>query len=119
MNAQTAAVIDFQSPRTFRPKAIKGSRDEVSIRFKSRVSTEAAYKLSAELSHYFRMFEKYTKYINETGEHERPIHYAYAKDYSGRASGLIEALLLLGSIHLSERTRLLALFAEQADLFAA
>jgi|GEM_PF-1335701 len=125
MNAQTAAVIDFQAPRSARPRLSREELDSVpfvSIRVTSRLSIDAIAKLNTEFNECLRGFKQHqmleTKCRNAgLMDEDAKAHHALSQEYKFKGLGIVETLLLIGAISLTERRRLLSLLAEQFDLF--
>jgi len=103
MNAQTAAVYDFQTPMPFRHRP-RQAESTFKLRFKSRVSAEVEIKLTCQLLGYATLYKGTDCNVSKT-------------HYLGMADGFLEGLILSKLVDLGERSRAMRLFMEQADLF--
>jgi len=105
MNAQTAAVIDFQ-----KPLKLEGKSKTITVRFSSYVYDDWRKKaICQDLSIYYAGFIRVRPDCVEARERR-----AW---YKGQFEGLLESLNVLGAITRPEYDRLRALLKEQGYLF--
>jgi len=116
MNAQTAAVIDFQKPLN-----VVTASKTFKIHVTPDIHEEQEFKLRLHFYGNLRMFQHYQDDAEKAGGDfvQKYRCLEHAARYKAGAMALIDGLHILQAIEENEYNRLSALFAEQADLFTA
>jgi len=114
MNAQTAAIYDFQKPLAFKQKGIK----PIKINFMGdALSPNQKQYLTHDFTHNWKEWRIRSMLAKDHNNGNADIDYQMAQKLVFYAMGKLSTLETLGLINQKENDRLYALFSEQADLF--
>jgi len=111
MNAQTAAVIDFQKPLQVKSELIK-------INFSHWVSTQMKEDLMRAFTSKWKQWRVHSMAAIDRNNSRREADLKEAYHWTYWALGFLSSLQTTGAISLNEWERLNALFDKQPDLFA-